>query len=128
MIPSTIKGIENYAFAFCNNLTSVELPDGLTEISGSTFYNCSKLESLVIPSSVIYTGYDATYKCYKLKIILYKGTPEDWQNIEMKKNSDCSSVYQIPLCTAKRYYYSETLPVDNGNYWHYVDGVPTIWE
>ena len=28
----------------------------------------------------------------------------------------------------RRYYYSETAPTDSGNYWHYVNGVPTIWE
>ena len=25
------------------------------------------------------------------------------------------------------YYYSETEPTTTGNYWHYVNGVPTIW-
>ena len=29
--------------------------------------------------------------------------------------------------TAKRYYYSETPPTGDGNYWHYVDGVVTVW-
>lgn len=34
------------------------------------------------------------------------------------------------LIDATRYYYSQTEPAldDEGNYWHYVDGVITIWE
>ena len=31
---------------------------------------------------------------------------------------------------ATRYYFEENesdLPDDNGNYWHYVDGLPTVW-
>ncbi len=31
------------------------------------------------------------------------------------------------LTSATRYYYSETTPTEAGNYWHYVDGVPTPW-
>jgi hypothetical protein len=34
----------------------------------------------------------------------------------------------IELENAPRYYYSETEPTEPGNYWHYVDGVPTPWE
>ena len=25
------------------------------------------------------------------------------------------------------YFYSEIEPTESGNYWHYVDGEPTIW-
>ena len=25
------------------------------------------------------------------------------------------------------YYYSDEKPTETGNYWHYVDDVPTIW-
>ena len=26
------------------------------------------------------------------------------------------------------YFYSEEQPTEPGNYWHYVDGIPTPWE
>ena len=26
------------------------------------------------------------------------------------------------------FYYSENEPTDEGNYWHYVDDVPTVWD
>lgn len=31
------------------------------------------------------------------------------------------------LTSATKYFYSETEPTDDGNYWRYVDGVPTVW-
>ena len=29
--------------------------------------------------------------------------------------------------SATKYFYSEEAPTEEGNYWHYVDGVETIW-
>ena len=28
---------------------------------------------------------------------------------------------------APKYFYRAEKPVEEGNFWHYVDGVPTIW-
>ena len=36
--------------------------------------------------------------------------------------------YNAELVEATRYYYSETEPADDGNFWHYVDDVPAKWE
>lgn len=35
--------------------------------------------------------------------------------------------YNSNLTSATRYYYSETQPSDEGDYWYYVDGIPTVW-
>jgi hypothetical protein len=51
--------------------------------------------------------------------VFYTGTQEDWGLIE----DDGSS-----LVTEYIYYYSEEKPSENGNYWHYVDGVETPWQ
>ena len=29
---------------------------------------------------------------------------------------------------ATNYFYSETAPTEEGNFWHYVDGKPTPWK
>ena len=53
----------------------------------------------------------------------YKGTAEEWSEINM-------DFYNTKLTSATRYYYIENeadVPTDGGNYWHYVDGVPTAW-
>jgi hypothetical protein len=43
-----------------------------------------------------------------------------WKGIEIDSNNS-------KLTSATLYYYSETTPAESGNYWHYVDGVPTPW-
>ena len=55
-----------------------------------------------------------------LNNIYYTGTKEDWGKIEIME-------YNIFLRNATIYYYSESEPTTDGNYWHYVDGVPTAW-
>jgi hypothetical protein len=34
---------------------------------------------------------------------------------------------EIDFGSATVYYYVEQQPAESGNYWHYVDGVPTPW-
>ena len=49
------------------------------------------------------------------------GTEKEWNAIDIEKDGN------LYLIEATRYYYSENKPAAEGNYWHYVDGVPTIW-
>ena len=56
-IPSKFLGkpvvcIEEYAFASCDNLKTVTIPDSVTSIENGAFNNCDSLTSIVIPSSV----------------------------------------------------------------------------
>lgn len=44
--------IGDYAFRGCTSLTSVTIPEGVTEIGSSAFYDCACLTSVVIPQSV----------------------------------------------------------------------------
>ena len=53
--------------------------------------------------------------------VFYEGTEEDWNNIIVHTGINDAIYSQI-------IYYSETTPTGDGNYWHYVDGVPTIWD
>lgn len=63
-IPSEIDGrkvswIGNTAFQFCTSLTSVIIPNGVTNIGWGAFYACTNLENVEIPNSVIGIGSDA---------------------------------------------------------------------
>ncbi len=55
-----------YAFAFCSNLTSVELPDNLKTIENNAFYGCG-ITSAVIPESVEYINTQAFGSCDSLE-------------------------------------------------------------
>ena len=51
-IPDSVTNIGYNAFSSCNELISVKIPDGVTNIRGETFENCKKLRRVIIPASV----------------------------------------------------------------------------
>ena len=99
----------------------MEIPDSVTSIGDRAFVYCNSLTSVVIGDSVTSIGVSAFYSCNKFKIVYYKGTAEDWAKISLKS----SDTY---LTNATRYYYSESEPTEEGNYWHYDEnGNPVVW-
>ena len=58
-----VKGIGDYAFFECKNITSVALPDGLTHIGKSAFNFCQGLQSIVVPEGVTGFGESAFGNC-----------------------------------------------------------------
>ena len=76
--------------------------------------------SVVIPDSATSIDDDAFGKCSSLTSVYYKGTAEDWAKVEVDSTIKLNQHAYV-------YYYSETQPTTTGNYWHYVDGVPTVW-
>ena len=71
-IPSNINGyvvtsIGSYAFADCNKLTSITIPNNVKSINDSAFYNCSNLESIVLSKSLTSIGKSAFDRCNKIQ-------------------------------------------------------------
>lgn len=58
--------------------------------------------------------------------VYYKGSASDWGNIYI---SDFLGNYNAnaSLLNATVYYFSETAPTEEGDFWHYVDGEITVW-
>ena len=65
VIPDTVEysgnkyaviGINRYAFYDCDGLTSVKLPDGITEIGNGAFQSCTKLTSITFPTQLAKIG------------------------------------------------------------------------
>ena len=52
-IPNSVTTIGEGAFVHCNSLTSINIPNSVTTIEGSAFVNCESLTSITIPSSVV---------------------------------------------------------------------------
>ncbi len=127
-VPNSLKeviltggdSIESHAFLGCSSLTSIKIPESVKNIGKYAFYNCGSLTRIVIPKSVTMIGNYAFANCNSLKEVYYNGTSNEWNNISL-------GVQNINLTSATIYYYSETEPTEEGNYWHYVDGTPTKW-
>lgn len=108
------------AFMWISRIESVNIPDTVVNIGGNAFTGCTNLKSVVIGKNVTDIGHGAFQDCTSLTEVYYKGTAVEWESIEIGDINDI-------LVNAVRYYYSEAEPTTEGNFWHYVNGVPTAW-
>jgi hypothetical protein len=65
-IPPTFKSIKCRAFAFCTQLTTVNLWEGLEEIGDGVFWSCTSLQLIVIPRAVTLIHNEAFKACSQL--------------------------------------------------------------
>ena len=65
-IPDSVTEIGRWAFHGCDGLTSVVIPEGVTEIGPYAFSDCTGLTSVVIPDSVTKIGDEAFCGCCSL--------------------------------------------------------------
>ncbi|MDO5296069.1 MAG: leucine-rich repeat protein [bacterium] len=66
----TCKTINNWAFWNCKNLLYVQLPSGITDISGCAFGNCESLRKINIPDTVTEIGRGAFFGCRNLEALV----------------------------------------------------------
>ena len=103
VIPDMYNGlpvveIDDWAFCYCDSLTSVVIPDSVTEIGAWAFNGCSNL------TEIYHT----------------RSQSDVWGNLYIDVNNS-------EFFMAMPYYYSESAPDTEGNFWHYVDGNIVIW-
>ncbi len=115
-IPQSISGfinisnVDEYGLSGRQNLTTV-IVEG--SIGAYAFSGCSSLEIVVISSISTTVHSTAFYGC-NAKIFVKKGY--------YHYNENQNQIYHT-----NAYMFSETKPTSSGNYWHYVDGIPTPW-
>ena len=68
-IPDTVTEIGEDAFYSCSNLKSVTLPSALKTIGETAFGNCLNLTGITLPSKLETIGNYAFYKCKALKSV-----------------------------------------------------------
>ena len=111
-VRSSVTSIKSGAFEDCSRLVSIDLPDGLKEISVSTFSGCSGLTSMFVPEGVSSIGSFAFDKCNNLTVVhlpasltsigiyafsgcdslrdvYFYGSREDWSAISIESNNEC---------------------------------------
>lgn len=69
-IPSSVKVIDD-CFAYCTNLETVTLHEGLGVIGDDTFKSCEKLKSITLPSTVTEIGKNAFDECKMLEKVTF---------------------------------------------------------
>jgi hypothetical protein len=118
-IPDSVTSIDYATFYGCSGLTSIILGNGVTSIDTCAFQNCSNLTSVMIPASMTSIGSSAFYDCSLISVFYGGADNTAWSGIT---NSD-----DMSLSNATLYFYSATQPTGIGNFWRFVDGVPTAW-
>ena len=118
IIPDLVETIKDDAFFVCSSLESIVFGDSVQDIGYSCLSYCESLTYVILPKSVIeiksgFLGSESTK-------VFYKGTEEEWNKIPLGGINGY-------LLDATKYYYSETEPTKEGNYWHYSNNEPTIW-
>ena len=113
------------AWSYSDSITYCEINDKCRVLGEkSLLLTNNRLKTIVIPKSVVFIGWNVTYNASGLftpENIFYKGSQEDWNN-DVKIGGNNTVFLSKPI-----FYYSETKPSSNGNYWHYNGKIPTKW-
>ena len=110
IIPNSVTNIGLGAFYGCSSLNSVTIGNSVETIARGVFFECSSITSITIPNSVTSIGYRAFEGCSALDTISINATTPP--TLEEKALSSVSICY-IPMCTQVDYV--------NSNWNDYVD-------
>ena len=120
VIPEAVKTIGTSAFENCAVLKTVEMK-GVDTIGSRAFFGCSRLETLTLGASLSTVSEIAFFNTTNLKNLYYLGTPEFFASVEIAEKNDTFN-------NATLYFYAETKPEGEGNFWHYdANGRITNW-
>ncbi|MDA7664878.1 leucine-rich repeat protein, partial [Akkermansiaceae bacterium] len=99
LIPNSIEGnpvarIGHNAFDGCRSLTSITIPESVTNIGISAFYNCTSLPSITIPDGVTSIEHGAFNRCTSLTSITI---PNSVTSIRTGAFKSCSALTSITI-------------------------------
>ena len=93
-IPKSVTSIGSHAFAACERLQRVVLPDGIPAIPDNAFFACFKLTSIVIPDSVTSIGEGAFSGCDGLRSMTF---PEGVSEIRAYTFWNCERLTDVTI-------------------------------
>lgn len=88
------KAIVPFAFAYCRNLTSLTIPDGVKDIGYRTFHYCENLSSVQLGSSVKTIGEEAFAGCKSLTSITL---PNSVTTVGQSAFEECRNLQSVTI-------------------------------
>ncbi len=97
-VPATVEdkavvAIADEAFFACSNLSSLQLPEGLTSIGNFAFANCEVLVEVTMPATLQTIGNCAFYSCDELKTAALNETA--LVSIGQNAYTDCAALTEV---------------------------------
>ena len=93
-IPKGVTTIGEDAFSYCNNLKSITIPEGVTEIESDAFSSCDRLASVTLPKTLVTIGSYAFYNCDALGSIVI---PDNVTSIAGWAFYDCDALKSVTI-------------------------------
>ena len=94
VIPNSVTNIGDYAFSGCRSLTDIVIPDSVTRIGDGAFRGCKSLTDIVIPNSVTSIGDNAFEYCFSLSNLVI---PDGVTSIEDNAFKGCYSLSSVVI-------------------------------
>ena len=94
VIKSGVTGIGDYAFFYCDAMTSVTIPNTVTAIGDEAFRNCKALTGVTIPNSVTTIGGGAFRRCTSLTSL---NIPDSVTSIGDSSFEGCTSLTSVTI-------------------------------
>lgn len=92
IIPSSVTSIGDYAFSYCYSLTNATIPNSVTRINTYAFYSCRSLTSITIPDGVTLIGWYAFQGCSNLTNVTIS---DSVTTIGGQAFSDCENLMNV---------------------------------
>ncbi len=92
-MPDSVTELKSAVFSQCFNLSEVKLSKNITTIETSAFTSCVGLTKLYIPTSLKTVEKFAFQNMDNLNTIIYCGTPEQWDAINVGEGNDIFAEY-----------------------------------
>ncbi len=81
-VPEGVTAIEANAFAHCRGLTDIAFPKSIVSIGERAFFECDELKEISFEKGITAIGKFAFDESYKLERVFFRGTTEEWQQVE----------------------------------------------
>ena len=111
-IPDGVTEIGIWAFSGCKGLTSVTIPDDVTEIGMWAFSGCTGLTSVALPDGLTKIGYRVFSGCTSLASVTI---PESMTEIEGSAFAGCTSLTKVEVVPENKRFCVENGLVLSGN-------------
>lgn len=94
VLPDTLTNLKQAGFSGCTSLSSIDIPDSVTTIGESVFEDCTSLSSVTIGSGVTKLGFSSFCNCSSLTEVTI---PESVTNISDRVFEDCKKLSSITI-------------------------------